>query len=300
MTERRLLCLLVAINLHAIFGIYLYLQKEEQKPIVISRKIEVAVRTQFPDLTQPKTIPVIPSIPTSPIVPIPAKSDPVIQPKPTPPVPTKPRKPLTKKTEAPKNRAAGEKPVNPAGKSDEPPPVPKGEEGKKPGESSKEGSPDQPGSGSKGDGGGKPDGTGTEGSPDGKPGGIGGGKGGTGTEKDGKGDGKGPYTEEGVKKIPEHDAEECGSTMQEAWSKSEEHAEGMNGVVIVQILVTQTGKVSDVKILKSFSKSKQISSIVIGNFRFNPKCRFSPAIDHQGNKVPFLIEQYKITFESKN
>lgn len=293
MAKRVLVCLFLSLLLHGLLGYYLYLQKNNQKKVIHLHGVSVSIQKHSPLLLQP---PIVPSFPAIPVVPTPI-------PKPLPPKKT--TSPKTKQTQGPKRVLQGAKPTGPSPKPEAPPPIPKGEEGKEVG---KKEAPEnakaaptnstQPGPEKKGEGGGKENGQGQEGSSSGTPLGEGRGTGGKGTGKEGQGQGKSYYTEEdGVKKLPENESEECGNAMEAAWHQSDEYAEGKHGDVLVKIFVSNTGKVTEVKLLHSFSKSEKISAIAIGNLRFNPRCRFSPAIDHQGNKVAFLIERYTVHFE---
>lgn len=106
-----------------------------------------------------------------------------------------------------------------------------------------------------------------------------------------------PVAEEQLKKIPDHDADECGAAMKEKWNSSEAHAQGLEGKVNLRIELDERGKVHGVKVIKGISR--EVDSIAIGFVRFNPRCKFSPAIGKDGKPVAYVIESYVVRFENE-
>jgi outer membrane biosynthesis protein TonB len=107
-----------------------------------------------------------------------------------------------------------------------------------------------------------------------------------------------PVAEEQLKKLPEHDAEECGAAMKEKWSTSEAHAQGLEGQVILRIQLDERGKiVGNVKVVKGISR--EVDTMAIGFLRFNPRCKFSPAIGPDGKPAAYVIERYVVRFENE-
>lgn len=106
-----------------------------------------------------------------------------------------------------------------------------------------------------------------------------------------------PVAEEQLKKIPEHDADECGAAMKEKWNGSEAHAQGLEGQVNLRIELDERGKVHGVKVIKGINR--EVDSIAVGFVRFNPRCKFAPAIGQDGKPVAFVIESYVVRFENE-
>ena len=57
-------------------------------------------------------------------------------------------------------------------------------------------------------------------------------------------------------------------------------------------------RASAIKKLKGISP--EVDNIAIGFLRFDPRCRFKPAMGKDGKPVPFVIERYVVTFENEN
>ncbi|HRI54862.1 MAG TPA: hypothetical protein PLW65_32215, partial [Pseudomonadota bacterium] len=57
------------------------------------------------------------------------------------------------------------------------------------------------------------------------------------------------------------------------------------------------GKVHGVKVIRGISR--EVDSIAIGFVRFNPRCRFGPAIGKDGKPVAYVIESYVVRFENE-
>lgn len=106
-----------------------------------------------------------------------------------------------------------------------------------------------------------------------------------------------PVAEEQLKKVPDHDADECGAAMKEKWNSSEAHAQGLEGKVSMRIELDERGKVRGVKVIKGISR--EVDSIAIGFVRFNPRCKFGPAIGKDGKPVAYVIESYVVRFENE-
>ena len=107
-----------------------------------------------------------------------------------------------------------------------------------------------------------------------------------------------PVAEENLAKLPEMDSDDCGPSMKEKWSRSETHAQGLEGKVIMRVELDERGKVRAIKKLKGISP--EVDNIAIGFLRFDPRCRFKPAMGKDGKPVPFVIERYVVTFENEN
>lgn len=104
-----------------------------------------------------------------------------------------------------------------------------------------------------------------------------------------------PVAEEELKRLPEHASEECGPTMKQKWTESEANANGLTGDVVLRIELDERGKTRNIKVIKSFSP--EIEKIAIGFLRFDPRCRFRPAIGKDGKPAAFVIERYTVHFE---
>lgn len=105
-----------------------------------------------------------------------------------------------------------------------------------------------------------------------------------------------PVAEEALKKLPEHDAEECGARMKEKWGNSEAHASGLEGTVVLRVELDERGKVRTIKKIKGISP--EVDNMAIGFLRFDPHCKFSPAVGKDGQPAAYVIERYTVTFES--
>ncbi|HND12416.1 MAG TPA: hypothetical protein PKI49_07660 [Pseudomonadota bacterium] len=107
-----------------------------------------------------------------------------------------------------------------------------------------------------------------------------------------------PVAEENLAKLPEPDSDDCGPSMKEKWSRSETHAQGLEGKVILRIELDERGKVRAIKKIKGLSA--EVDNIAIGFLRFDPRCKFKPAVGKDGKPVPFVIERYTVNFENEN
>lgn len=103
-----------------------------------------------------------------------------------------------------------------------------------------------------------------------------------------------PVGEEQLSKTPEPPDEDCGLGMKEKWSNSEAHANGIEGKVILRIELDERGKVRGIKVVKSLHP--ELDKIARGFMQFDPRCKFTPAIGKDGKPVPFVIEQYSVSF----
>lgn len=107
-----------------------------------------------------------------------------------------------------------------------------------------------------------------------------------------------PVAEEDLAKIPEPETDDCGPSMKEKWSRSETRAQGIEGKVVLRIELDERGKVRSIKKIKGVSS--EVDNIAIGFLRFDPRCRFKPAIAKNGKPVPFVIDRYTVNFENEN
>lgn len=106
-----------------------------------------------------------------------------------------------------------------------------------------------------------------------------------------------PVAEEQLKKIPEHETEECAQAMKDKWNASEAHAQGVEGKLTMRIELDERGKVRGVKITQGLSR--ELNNIAMGFVRFDPRCKFSPAIGKDGKPVAYVIENYTVRFENE-
>jgi protein TonB len=104
-----------------------------------------------------------------------------------------------------------------------------------------------------------------------------------------------PVAEEQLKKLPEHDNEECGAAMKQKWSESEANAAGLTGDVILRIELDERGKWRSYKVIKGINN--EVNAMAVGFLRFDPRCRFRPAQAKDGKAVAFVIERYVVHFE---
>ena len=106
-----------------------------------------------------------------------------------------------------------------------------------------------------------------------------------------------PVAEEQLKKLPDHDTEECAAAMKEKWNTSEAHAQGLEGKLTMRIELDERGKPRRVTVTQGLSK--ELNSIATGFVRFDPRCKFAPAIGKDGKPVAFVIESYVVRFENE-
>lgn len=104
-----------------------------------------------------------------------------------------------------------------------------------------------------------------------------------------------PISEEELKSPPEHINDECGSAMKQKWTESESNANGQTGDIVLRIELDEKGKVRNIKVVHSFSK--EVDKIALGFMRFDPRCRFRPAVGKDGKAAAFVIERYTVSFE---
>jgi len=105
-----------------------------------------------------------------------------------------------------------------------------------------------------------------------------------------------PVAEEQLKRGPEREDEEaCADALRQKWQASETYASGSTGQVILRIELDERGKPRAIRKIKGMTD--EVDRIAIGFFRFDPRCRFRPAIGQDGKPVAFVIERYAVTFE---
>ncbi len=104
-----------------------------------------------------------------------------------------------------------------------------------------------------------------------------------------------PLAESDVSKLPDHNADDCFAGLKDKYSASDAYAEGIEGQVVFRIELDDRGKIRGMKKVKGIGHG--IDEMAMGWLRFNPKCRFSPAIGKDGKPGGFAIERYTITFE---
>jgi protein TonB len=141
-----------------------------------------------------------------------------------------------------------------------------------------------------------PTGTGAAVAVNGTPGGTGPGGNGTGASGplNGGGAGKeGPYRPASAREVgsmPEVDVDACGRAAK--YPKEAELA-GTEGDVRVRVALTERGKVHAVKVLSSPGKGLDQAAIDA----LKNRCKFKPAVDHSGQAVAYVIENYTFHFQ---
>jgi protein TonB len=103
-----------------------------------------------------------------------------------------------------------------------------------------------------------------------------------------------PVAEDQLKTLPEHENEECGDAMKQKWNESEANANGLTGDVILRIELDERGKWRSYKVISGINK--EVNAMAVGFLRFDPRCRFRPALTKQGKPAPFVIERYVVHF----
>jgi protein TonB len=106
-----------------------------------------------------------------------------------------------------------------------------------------------------------------------------------------------PVAEEELAKLPSHDADECGARMKAKWENSESRAQGLEGEVVLRVELDERGKIRSIKKVKGISP--EIDNMTIGFLRFDPRCKFGPAIGKDGKPAAYVIENYKFRFETE-
>jgi len=105
-----------------------------------------------------------------------------------------------------------------------------------------------------------------------------------------------PVPEEKLKSLPQsEDKEACDAALKQKWEATELRASGASGQVILRIELDERARVHAIRKVQGLGK--EVDSIAIGLFRFDPRCRFRPAIGGDGKPVAYVIERYTITFE---
>lgn len=104
-----------------------------------------------------------------------------------------------------------------------------------------------------------------------------------------------PVAESDLRAIPAHDSDACTAGLKEKYSRSEAYAAGVEGEVVFRIELDELGKIRSIKKVKGIGSG--IDEMAMGWLRFNPRCKFKPAIARDGQNAAFLIERYSITFE---
>ncbi|MCS6914644.1 MAG: energy transducer TonB [Myxococcales bacterium] len=105
-----------------------------------------------------------------------------------------------------------------------------------------------------------------------------------------------PVSEAELKRLPEHDAEACGASMREKYSASQAYAEGIEGEVVFRIELDERGNIRGIRKIKGLGHG--LDEMAMGYLRFNPRCRFRPAIGRDGRPAAFVIERYSVIFEA--
>lgn len=105
-----------------------------------------------------------------------------------------------------------------------------------------------------------------------------------------------PVSEAELKRLPEHDAEACGASMREKYSASQAYAEGIEGEVVFRIELDERGHIRSIRKIKGLGHG--LDEMAMGYLRFNPRCRFRPAIGRDGRSAAFVIERYSVIFEA--
>ena len=108
----------------------------------------------------------------------------------------------------------------------------------------------------------------------------------------GTGDGTGyhPVSAGAVGSMPEVDADACGRA---AKYPREAEQSGIEGDVRLRVALTEEGRVQSVKVLSGLGHGLDAAAIdAIKN-----RCKFSPALGHDGQPVAFVIQSYTFHFE---
>lgn len=90
-------------------------------------------------------------------------------------------------------------------------------------------------------------------------------------------------------------ADECDAVLQEKWRATETYAAGQTGEVILRIELDEQGRTRNLRVIKGLTR--EVDMMAIGLFRFDPHCRFKPAVRKDGRPVPFVIERFTLQFE---
>lgn len=105
-----------------------------------------------------------------------------------------------------------------------------------------------------------------------------------------------PVGDDQIKRLPEREDEEaCAAALKQKWEASETHASGATGEVILRIELDERGKPRSIRKVKSMND--EVDRIAIGFFRFDPRCRFRPAVTRDGKPAAYVIERYSVKFE---
>lgn len=106
-----------------------------------------------------------------------------------------------------------------------------------------------------------------------------------------------PVAEVDLRALPEQEggADACVAGLKEKYGRSESYASGIEGEVVFRIELDDAGKIRSIKKVKGISR--EVDDMAVGWLRFNPRCRFKPAIARDGKPAAFIIERYSITFE---
>lgn len=105
-----------------------------------------------------------------------------------------------------------------------------------------------------------------------------------------------PIAEEELKRLPEREDEEaCAAALKQKWEASETHASGATGQVVLRIELDERGKARTISIVKSMNK--EIDNLARSFFKWDPRCRFRPALGKDGKAAAFIIERYTVMFE---
>jgi protein TonB len=108
----------------------------------------------------------------------------------------------------------------------------------------------------------------------------------------GTGDGSGyhPVSAGAVGSMPEVDADACGRA---ARYPREAEQSGIEGDVRLRVALTEDGRVQSVRVLSGLGHGLDAAAIdAIKN-----RCKFSPALGHDGQPVAFVIQSYTFHFE---
>jgi protein TonB len=93
-----------------------------------------------------------------------------------------------------------------------------------------------------------------------------------------------------IKTMPEVDADACGRSI--AYPPDAERA-GIEGKVRLRVALDARGRVSSARVLRGLGHGLDEAAVEALTHR----CRFTPAIDTDGQAVPFVIESYSFLFE---
>lgn len=105
-----------------------------------------------------------------------------------------------------------------------------------------------------------------------------------------------PVLESQLKQLPVHDHDKCLAPIIDKWKQSKTYSLNPRGEIILRIELDENGEIYSQQIVKNFTT--EVDRFVLDIMTVNPNCQFKPAISKDGKKVAFVIENYRIRFET--